>query len=539
MIRRALLSVSDKTGIVALARGLAERGIELLATGGTLALLRAERIPARSVEDYTSSPEIMGGRVKTLHPRVHGGILARLPDDEADLQRVGGAPIDLVVVNLYPFERVLADPASSHEDVIENIDIGGPAMLRSAAKNHARVAVVCDPADYEPLLAELESSGEIGLGARLQLGAKAFAHTAGYDGAVAAYLSTGRNAAIAVDAPGPPEAPDALTTASAGPEEPAFPRYLTLGYERVATLRYGENPHQPAAWYRMRNAAAGSLSRAESIGAGGKELSYNNLVDLEAALEAVREHAMPAAVVVKHTNPCGLGVADTLAEAYRLAREGDPVSAFGGIVACNRPVDLATAEVVAETFIEAVIAPDFEPAALERLRKKKQLRLVRTGPLAPPATVVPKPIGGGLLLQASDLTGVGQVEAGKVVSARLPTPAELRALGLGWLVCKHVKSNAIVLASPDGRQVVGVGAGQMSRVESVEIACRKAGDRAVGAVLASDGFFPFPDGVELAIARGITAVVQPGGSVRDAEVVAAADKGGIAMVVTGARHFRH
>ena len=537
MIRRALLSVSDKTGIVALARALAGRGVELLATGGTLALLRAERVPARSVEDYTTSPEIMGGRVKTLHPRVHGGILARLPDDEEDLQRVGGAPIDLVVVNLYPFERVLSDPASSHEDIIENIDIGGPAMLRSAAKNHARVAVVCDPADYEPLLAALESSGELGLSSRQQLAAKAFAHTAGYDGVIAAYLSTAGSAAVAADTPAAP--PATPTAPSAEAAVPAFPRYLTLGYERVATLRYGENPHQPAAWYRVRNAAAGSLSRAESIGAGGKELSYNNLVDLEAALEAVREHAMPAAVVVKHTNPCGLGVADTLAEAYRLAREGDPVSAFGGIVACNRPVDPATAEVVAETFIEAVIAPEFEPAALERLRQKKQLRLVRTGPLAPPASVVLKPIGGGLLLQGADLTGVGQVEAGKVVSARPPTAAELRALGLAWLVCKHVKSNAIVLASPDGRQVVGVGAGQMSRVESVEIACRKAGDRSRGAVLASDGFFPFPDGVELAIERGITAIVQPGGSVRDAEVVAAADKGGIAMILTGARHFRH
>jgi phosphoribosylaminoimidazolecarboxamide formyltransferase/IMP cyclohydrolase len=535
MIRRALLSVSDKTGLGALARGLVAQGVELLGTGGTLALLRAEQVPATSIEEYTGSPEIMGGRVKTLHPRVHGGILARLPADQADLERVGGAPIDLVVVNLYPFERVLRDPASLHEDRIENIDIGGPSMLRSAAKNHARVAVVCDPADYQPLLAELEARGEIGLETRQRLAAKAFAHTAGYDGAIAAYLSSG------AEAPSLERPPAAAAGAepSGSRSAPSFPSYLTLAYERVATLRYGENPHQPAAWYRVRHASAGTLSQAESIGAGGKELSYNNLVDLEAALEAVREHAAPAAVVVKHTNPCGLAVADTLAEAYRLAREGDPVSAFGGIVAFNRAVDAATAEILAETFIEGVIAPDFDGDALERLRKKKQLRLVRTGPLGPPAELTLKPIGGGLLVQGSDGTGAGEVDAGKVVTARPATPDEQRALAFAWLVSKHVKSNAIVLARADLRQVVGVGAGQMSRVESVEIACRKAGGRAQGSVLASDGFFPFPDGVELAIRHGITAVVQPGGSVRDAEVVAAANQGGIAMILTGTRHFRH
>ncbi len=520
MIRRALVSVSDKTGIVPFARALSERGVEILSTGGTLKALTAEGVPAVSVEDYTGSPEVMAGRVKTLHPAVHGGILARLDRDQADLERIGGKPIDMVVCNLYPFEATVAKEGSSYEDIVENIDIGGPSMVRSAAKNHARVAVVCDPSDYSSLLDELKGKDELSKATRRRLAAKAYAHTAAYDGAIAAYLSE-------VAAGGEPEA---AKTAS-------FPPFLTLPLERVATLRYGENPHQAGAWYRERNAPHGSLSLAEDVGAGGKELSFNNLVDLDAALEAVREFDRPAATVIKHTNPCGLAVHDDLSEAYRLARAGDPVSAFGGIVALNRPCDLATAEIIAETFIECVVAPYFEEDALARLTKKKKLRLVAVGEAKDRKGLAFKRITGGFVVQDADLTGAGEVEAANVATKRVPTDEERAALAFAWKVCKHVKSNAIVLAQ--GEQVVGVGAGQMSRVQAVHLACDKAGDKSKGAVLASDAFFPFPDGVLAAVERGVTAVAQPGGSVKDDEVIAACDEAGIAMVLTGVRHFRH
>jgi phosphoribosylaminoimidazolecarboxamide formyltransferase/IMP cyclohydrolase len=455
----------------------------------------------------------MDGRVKTLHPRVHGGILTRGAVDEADLERLGGAPIDLVVVNLYPFEQTAAKEGATAEEIIENIDIGGPAMVRSAAKNHARVAVVCDPADYDAVIEAIQAGGEVPVEMRKRLAAKAFARTAAYDGAVAAYLS-----------------------AETGEE---YPLYQTLAFERAYPLRYGENPHQTGAFYRDRGALPGSLARAESVGAGGKELSFNNLVDLDAAIEAVREFDEPAAVIVKHTNPCGVAVAGDLAKAYRTAREADPVSAFGGIVALNREVDRAAAEAIAETFIECVAAPAFEAGALDLLRTKQKLRVLVTGalPAAGARERTWKRVSGGIVLQDRDATAAGEVLAAKVVSKRAPTEAEIRALELAWRVCKHVKSNAIVLALED--RTTGVGAGQMSRVESVRIACGKAGDLTRGSVLASDAFFPFPDGVELAAKHGITAIAQPGGSVKDADVIAAADAAGVAMVFTSVRHFRH
>jgi phosphoribosylaminoimidazolecarboxamide formyltransferase/IMP cyclohydrolase len=516
-IHTALLSVSDKFGLIAFARGLAAKGVRILSSGGTASALAAERIPVETVESYTGSPEVMGGRVKTLHPRVHGGILSRGEIDRADLERLGGRPIDLVVVNLYPFERTATDAASTHEQIVENIDIGGPSMLRSAAKNHARVAVVCDPLDYATVLEAIERTGDVDAHVRAELAAKAFAHTAAYDAAISGYLSS----------------------RDSGGTKAQFPKYLTLPFELEYGLRYGENPHQSGAFYVDRNAEPGTLARAESLGAGGKELSFNNLVDVDAALDAVREFEGPAAVIVKHTNPCGVATADSLEMAYRTARDADAVSAFGGIVACNRGVDVATAHALAETFIECVVAPSFDPAALEILRAKKNLRILATGTWLPAdhASLQYKRVGGGIAVQTRDATAAGEVLRGKVVTKRAPTSEELGALEFAWRVSKHVKSNAIVLARP-GR-TVGVGAGQMSRVISVQIACEKAGDNARGSVLASDAFFPFPDGVENAARAGVTAIAQPGGSVKDADVIAAADAAGCAMVMTGVRHFRH
>jgi len=516
-LRCALLSVSDKTGLLPLARSLAERGVTILSTGGTYKAIKDAGIDVTTVESYTGSPEVMDGRVKTLHPRVHGGILMRGERDLADLERLGGRPIDLVVVNLYPFEQTLARGGATRDEIIENIDIGGPSMVRSAAKNHARVAVVSDPADYPAVLGEIAARGEVGEETRRRLAAKAFAHTAAYDAAIAGYLSAS------------PE----------GGPGGAYPQFLTLPHERVYGLRYGENPHQSGAFYRDRSAPAGSLSLAESVGAGGKELSFNNLVDADAAFQAVREFDEPAAVVVKHTNPCGVAMARDLASAYRTAREADPVSAFGCVVALNRPVEADTAKVIAETFVECAVAPSFTREALEVLHAKKNLRLLATGAWlsAGQSTLEYKRVSGGIVVQTRDATGAGEVRAAKVATKRAPTDEELASLEFAWRVAKHVKSNAIVLAK--GSRTVGVGAGQMSRVISVQIACEKAGDEAKGSVLASDAFFPFPDGVEAAILRGVTAIAQPGGSVKDPDVIAAADKAGIAMVLTGVRHFRH
>ncbi len=518
-VRTALISVSDKTNLVQFARALSERGVKIISSGGTATALASEKIPVETVESYTGSPEVMDGRVKTLHPRVHGGILSRGEVDRADLERLGGREIDLVVVNLYPFEKVAASAESSHAHIVENIDIGGPSMVRSAAKNHARVAVICDPADYDRVLAEIVKDGDVSAQTRAELAAKAFAHTAAYDGAIAAYLSS--------------------NSAEKDSKREEFPRYISLSFERAYGLRYGENPHQKGAFYIERNAAPGSLARAESLGAGGKELSFNNLVDVEAALDAAREFDGFAAVVVKHTNPCGVAVAPSLAEAYRTAREADPLSAFGGIVALNQEVDRDTAALLAETFLECVVAPSFAPAALELLRAKKNLRLLATGARLGPehASLQYKRVGGGMVVQSRDASGRGEVTRGKVVSKRPPSAEEMKSLEFAWRVCKHVKSNAIVLAR--GEQTVGVGAGQMSRVVSVQIACEKAGERSKGSVLASDAFFPFADGVEAAAHAGITAIAQPGGSVKDADVIAAADAANVAMVLTGVRHFRH
>ena len=519
-IRRALLSVSDKSHLLPLAQALSQQGVELLSTGGTQKALRDAGLVVTAVDAYTASPEVMGGRVKTLHPRVHGGILGREGTDDADLNTIGGSWIDLVVVNLYPFEQTLQKADAKFQDLIENIDIGGPSMLRSAAKNHSRVAVLCDPDDYAPIMEEIEATGEVSEASRRRLAAKAFAHTAAYDAAISGWLS-------AVD------------------EEDGFPRYLTLPYEKRYGLRYGENPHQKGAFYAERSAPAGSLSRAESLGAGGKELSFNNLVDVEAAIEGVREFGGPAAMVIKHASPCGVATAPTLAAAYFAAREADSMSAFGGIVALNREVDLATATILAETFLECIIAPAFAPDALARLQKKKALRLLATGEWlgAEYAAMHMKRIGGGLVVQDRDASGPSEVRDGKIVTKRSPTDSELGALEFGWLACKHVRSNAIVFAREGTEKGVfettGIGGGQTARVTAVEIAVRNAGDAARGSVMASDAFFPFPDGIQAAADAGITAIAQPGGSKADDDVIKAADDADIAMVFTGFRHFRH
>jgi phosphoribosylaminoimidazolecarboxamide formyltransferase/IMP cyclohydrolase len=516
-IRTAVISVSDKSGLVSFARALANHGVSILSSGGTAKALSAEGVPGETVESYTGSPEVMDGRVKTLHPRVHGGILSRGERDKPDLDRLGARQIDLVVVNLYPFERVAADAASGHDAIIENIDIGGPSMVRSAAKNHARVTVVCDPNDYQRVLKEILERGDTTPAIRAELAAKAFAHTSAYDAAISGYLSS-------FDSEG---------------GRSRFSRYLTLPFERAYGLRYGENPHQAGAFYVERDAAQGSLARAASVGAGGKELSFNNLVDVDAALDAVREFDRPAAVVVKHTNPCGAAVGRNLAEACREAREADALSAYGGIVAVNGEVDEETARVLAETFLECIVAPSFAAPALDILRAKKNLRLLATGGWlgAQHAALNYKRVGGGLVVQDRDATAAGEVTRAKTVSKRAPTADETRSLEFVWRVCKHVKSNAIVLGR--GEVTVGVGAGQMSRVVSAQIACEKAGEKARGSVLASDAFFPFPDGVEAAARAGVTAVAQPGGSVNDEKVIAAVDSLGLAMVFTGVRHFRH
>ncbi len=518
-IRRALLSVSDKTGLVSFARALAERGIELLSTGGTFKTLEQAGIAVTAVDAYTGSPEVMDGRVKTLHPKIHGGILAREGHDEADLTTLGAGFIDLVVVNLYPFEQTLKKAGSSFEELIENIDIGGPSMVRSAAKNHARVAVVTSPTDYGLVLEEIEKAGEISLETRKRLAGKAFATTAAYDAAISGWM-TGLN------------------------ESDGFPKHLTLPLKKSYGLRYGENPHQRAAFYVERDAPAGSLARAESLGSGAKELSFNNLVDASAALEAVRELTGPGAVVIKHACPCGAATAPTLDRAYVEAREADPVSAFGGIVALNRRVDAPTAHHLAGTFLECVIAPSFDEDALEILRKKANLRLLATGEWldASHEAFLAKGIGGGYVVQERDRTSAGEVLLGQVVTKLSPSDSQKAALEFAWAICKHVRSNAILLAREIEAGVyatVGIGGGQTSRVSAVKLACEAAGKKAEGAVLASDAFFPFPDGLELAASAGVVAMAQPGGSKKDPEVIAAADQRGVSMVFTGNRHFRH
>ena len=516
-ITRALISVSDKTGLVEFCRGLRELGVEILSSGGTAKALAEHGIAATEVSDHTGFPEMMGGRIKTLHPRIHGGILGRRGLDEAVMAEHAIAPIDLVVVNLYPFETTIAKPGCTLAEAIENIDIGGPAMLRSAAKNHAAVGVVVDPSDYAPLLEELRNGhGTLTEATRYRLAVKCFRHTAAYDAAIAAYLGRSEDAE-------------------------SFPDPLVLRFHQPRGMRYGENPHQRAAFYLERNPQAGCIASAKPL--QGKELSYNNIADADAALECVKGFgAAPACVIVKHANPCGVALADTLAEAYDRAHVTDPVSAFGGIIAFNRTLDEETARaIVGRQFVEVILAPGFSAEALEVLAGKPNVRVLATGawPERSQTEWDYKRVTGGLLVQERDTGQIGAADL-KVVTKRAPTAEEIADLLFAWNVAKFVKSNAIVYAR--NLATIGVGAGQMSRVYSSRIAAIKAAEANLplaGSVVASDAFFPFRDGVDSAAEVGVTALIQPGGSMRDNEVIAAADEHGMAMVFTGMRHFRH
>ncbi len=520
-IRCAVCSVTDKTGLAELAEVLSGFGCRLLASGGTSTYLAEHRIPVQSVSEVTRFPEILDGRVKTLHPGIHAGLLAirEKPEHLRQLQELDLPAIDLVVINLYPFARVVQRPDRTIAEAIENIDIGGPAMIRAASKNFRYVAVLTDPADYPDIIAELRSNqGALSLKTRLRLVQKAFALTSRYDFMIQGYLDT-----LAAEEGTLKEAP-----AGAG-----FPEELSMPLQRVHTLRYGENPHQSAALYRRADRAPYGLPGAAIL--QGKEISYNNLLDLDAALCLGREFREPAAVIIKHTNPCGVACALTLADAYRRAYEADPLSAFGSIVALNRVLDAATAEQISGHFVEALIAPDITEEARRILMPKMNLRLLILSDWNEKDWRW-RGIAGGFLVQEADLAAEESRDA-QVVTSRTPDEKEWADLSFAWKICKHVKSNAIVLAS--GQVSAGVGAGQMSRVESVEIAVRKAGERSRGSVLASDAFFPFRDGVDAAAKAGISAIIQPGGSKRDEEVVQAAHEHNIAMVFTGVRHFRH
>jgi phosphoribosylaminoimidazolecarboxamide formyltransferase/IMP cyclohydrolase len=516
-VERALLSVSDKEGVVELAGQLVALGVELLSTGGTAKLLQKSGIAVTEVSDYTGFPEMLDGRVKTLHPKVHGGLLARRdsPEHMAALEAHGIGRIDLLVVNLYPFQQTVARLDCTLEDAIENIDIGGPAMLRAAAKNHAGVAVVVDPKDYRRVLGEIREHGVVSHETRFELARKVFAHTAQYDGAIANWLG-------GVKADGTRD---------------AFPPTLTLQFERVQQMRYGENPHQGAAFYRDVAPATGTLAHYRQL--QGKELSYNNIADADAAWECVKTFDEAACVIVKHANPCGVAIGESVGDAYAKAFATDPTSAFGGIIAFNRALDGAAAEHVAKQFVEVLIAPGFDDAARRVFAGKQNVRLLEI-PIARSSNHVDvKRVGGGLLVQTPDEWNL-EPEGLKVVTKRAPTDAQLRDLLFAWRVAKHVKSNAIVFCG-DGR-TLGVGAGQMSRIDSARIASIKAENAKLalaGSVVASDAFFPFRDGLDVVVDAGAVAVIQPGGSVRDDEVIAAADERGVAMVFSGVRHFRH
>ena len=531
-IRTALISVFDKTGVAAFAAELRRFGVEILSTGGTARILRENGVEVTDISDYTGFPEILDGRVKTLHPKVHGGLLALRdnPEHQQALEELGIKPIDMVVVNLYPFEATIQREGVSLEEVIENIDIGGPTMIRSAAKNLADVVVVVRPERYARILEEMEAhQGCVTDELRRALMVEAFQTTAAYDAAISTYFARRFG-------------------------EAGLPAHLRLTFDKHLDLRYGENPHQEAAFYIAHGLTEPSVAAARQL--SGKPLSFNNILDADAALELVKEFSGPAVAVIKHTTPCGVGLDENLPEAYRKAYLGDPVSAFGSIVAANRPIDAATAENIVESYArfgkeagaagfyaEVVIAPDFEDAALEILSSRRKwgadLRILKTGPLDQPpdaAQLDLRRVTGGMLAQTRDLTGFERNQL-RFVTEKRPTDEQLADLELAWLTAKHVKSNAIVLAR--GGMVVGVGAGQMSRVDASIIAARKAGERARGAVLASDAFFPFPDAVEYAAEVGVTAVIQPGGSKGDDAVIQAAGRLGLAMVFTGKRHFRH
>lgn len=521
-IRRALISVYDKTGLLQLAEGLREFGVELLSTGGTRKVLNEAGFAVCDISEATGFPEILDGRVKTLHPRIHAGILAVRdnPHHEQTLRHHEIKPIDLVVCNLYPFEATAARPGSTHEEVVENIDIGGPSMIRAAAKNYHDVAVATSPDQYHEIVAELRANkGLLDLPTRERLAAVAFARTAAYDQAISSYFATR--------------------------QQPAdWPPRLELSFQHRQTLRYGENPHQKAAFYVESSARSDCVATAACL--HGKELSFNNLLDLDSALNLVREFAGPAAVVIKHNNPCGAAIGKSLEEAFQKAYQGDPLSAYGGVLGFNRVVDKATAMQITEPnrFVECIVAPGYNEKAFELLTTrpswKKNVRLLRTGPLQGDTTQAKsfdyRRIDGGLLVQERD-RACDELSRVRVVTKRQPTPEEMADLGFAWLVCKHVKSNAIVLAR--GSMIVGVGAGQMSRVDSVHLAVRKAGERSKGSVLASDAFFPFRDNIDEAAKAGVQAIIQPGGSIRDQESIQACDEHGLAMVLTGVRHFRH
>ncbi len=520
IIKRALISVSDKRGVVEFARTLNRYGVEILSTGGTARLFRDHGIPAVEVSDYTGFPEMLDGRVKTLHPKVHGGILGRrdLPEHVSAMQQAGIPPIDMVVVNLYPFRETVARPNCTLEEAIENIDIGGPAMVRAAAKNHQHAAIVTDPNDYPLLTRELESSGgAIGAETRLMLAKKAFSHTAEYDGTISNYLT-------ALDAKG---------------ARLAFPDRFNAQFSKVMDLRYGENPHQNAAFYRDAAVPAGSLSAFTQL--QGKELSYNNIGDADAAWECVKTFGTPACVIVKHANPCGVAIDATLPGAYEKAFRTDPTSAFGGIIAFNVEVGLEVIEAMnaRKHFVEVLIAPAFSEAARAALAAKSSLRVLEVPPGSESNALEYKRVGGGLLVQTPDTLNVGTDQL-RVVTKKQPTPPQLQDLLFAWRVAKFVKSNAIVFCGSG--MTLGVGAGQMSRVDSTRIAAIKAqhaGLSLAGSAVASDAFFPFRDGVDVLAEAGAACVIQPGGSVRDEEVVVAADEHGLAMVFTGVRHFRH
>ena len=516
-VKRALLSVSDKSGIVELARALAALGVELVSTGGTARLLQKEGLAVTEVSAYTGFDEMLDGRVKTLHPKIHGGLLARRDDPShiKEMTAAGIEPIDLLVVNLYPFAVTVADPDCRFDDAIENIDIGGPAMLRSAAKNHAAVAVVVDPADYARVLQEITQQGAVSEATRFGLAAKVFAHTAAYDGAIANYL----------------------TSLDEQRRRLPYAEVLSLQFAKIDDLRYGENPHQSAAFYRDLHPVAGSLAQFRQL--QGKELSYNNLADADAAWECVKSLAEPACVIVKHANPCGAALGNTLLEAYEKAFRCDPVSAFGGILAFNRALDGATAHAIGQQFAEVIVAPRVEPEGRKELSAKENLRLLEV-PLAHDAQAYDyKRVGGGLLVQSTDSAGLDEKSL-KVPTKKKPTPLQMRDLIFAWRVAKFVKSNAIVFCREGA--TLGIGAGQMSRLDSVRVAVTRARDAKLelrNSVVASDAFFPFRDGLDALADAGAAAVIQPGGSMRDAEVIGAADEHGIAMLFTGMRHFRH
>jgi phosphoribosylaminoimidazolecarboxamide formyltransferase / IMP cyclohydrolase len=523
-IQRAILSVTDKTGLVDFAKQLSTLKVELVSTGGTAKLLRDAGIAVKDISELTGFPEMMDGRVKTLHPKVHGGILhvRDNPQHLAAAREHGIQPIDMVVVNLYAFEKTASKPSVHFDEIIENIDIGGPSMVRSAAKNFRHVAIVTSPADYAAIAAEMSASGgELTLATRWRLAQKAFATTAAYDSAIAATLRQ-----ITLDqASGNFSLPEVQSEAQTG-----FPARLHLELNKVMDLRYGENPHQRAAMYSDGSGAG----IANSTQLQGKELSYNNIVDLQAAWDLAQEFDEPACAIIKHTNPAGTSTGATLRDAYLKSLETDPVSAFGGVIGVNRVIDAAAAEEIAKLFVEAIAAPGFEPGARERFAAKKNLRLVQVK--AAEQKLALKHVSGGMLAQDADVHQLSPADL-KVVSKRPPTEAETNALLFAWKVCKHTKSNAIVYAREG--QTVGVGAGQMSRVDSCRIGAMKAVLPLKGTVAASDAFFPFPDGVEEIARAGATAIIQPGGSVRDQEVIETADRLGLAMVLTGVRHFRH